>query len=337
MPFEPITQLSWINASTKKISDQYGLALRFGITVNFCNSRAKIKFTVLNFNSVFGKYPEEFSWFYCLGTRGNLRVYSTNITLDDEFVTIYIDGRQCLNKEVIELWIVNDGHTELVCQSDIKYSSTVACCVEDGNSSSSYSTSSASSGDSESTSSESDSNVSTSSSSMSTNSSASTSSSNSSSSSTSYKEQWSSSSSSSKSSSSSSSKSSSSSSSSSSEEYSSSSSSDSSTSSSGGYSSESSQQSYAAAYYVGGTSFPGVTGTYNENGTYNGKPAYERADTAYWLWWDNGDHEGTGWTVSSVKGGDAGFWYLGTSEKIKGNLLLAGGTGSGWAEVFDSP
>ena len=102
MPINPPIQNSYVNCNTKKISDSYGLALRFGLTVNFCHSYAKIRFTILNFTSIFGGYPEEFSWFCCLGTRNNLRVYSTNIELDDEFVTVNINCPQCIKKEVIQ-------------------------------------------------------------------------------------------------------------------------------------------------------------------------------------------------------------------------------------------
>lgn len=35
---------------------------------------------------------------------------------------------------------------------------------------------------------------------------------------------------------------------------------------------------------VTGTLSPDATGVYTENGTYNGEPAYERADGAYWIW-----------------------------------------------------
>jgi len=46
-----------------------------------------------------------------------------------------------------------------------------------------------------------------------------------------------------------------------------------------------------------GTLSPDATGTYIENGTYNGSPAYEREDSAYWIW-DNV----TSWIISPTLG-----------------------------------
>jgi hypothetical protein len=46
------------------------------------------------------------------------------------------------------------------------------------------------------------------------------------------------------------------------------------------------QSTTAGMLKVTGTLNPDATGIYVENGTYNGKPAYERADGAYWIRWD---------------------------------------------------
>ena len=60
-------------------------------------------------------------------------------------------------------------------------------------------------------------------------------------------------------------------------------------------------------YTVDWTSIPGTpdgTGTYVVNGYYGGKPAYERLDGAYWLWWEQ---YGGKWSIS-VNKGDIYMW-----------------------------
>ncbi|MCE9552379.1 MAG: hypothetical protein K8T91_03255 [Planctomycetes bacterium] len=67
----------------------------------------------------------------------------------------------------------------------------------------------------------------------------------------------------------------------------------------------------AADYFVTGSGFEDADGTmptgqYYEDGTQGGQPAYRRADSAWWLWYDSGNTE---WHISKVKGtnGDAYF------------------------------
>jgi len=93
------------------------------------------------------------------------------------------------------------------------------------------------------------------------------------------------------------------------------------------------QSTTAGMLKVTGTLNPDATGIYVENGTYNGKPAYERADGAYWIWWYNGITEF--WTCSAAKGsfGDS-YWRL----VIDQSLHLLGeyspvGTATGTATV----
>ena len=57
---------------------------------------------------------------------------------------------------------------------------------------------------------------------------------------------------------------------------------------------------------VTGTLSPDATGFYRRNGTYNGYPAYERLDGAYWIWWLSGSFN---WIISTSKGGLAAGWW----------------------------
>jgi len=76
---------------------------------------------------------------------------------------------------------------------------------------------------------------------------------------------------------------------------------------------------------VTGTLNPDTTGVYVENGVYGGQPAYERADSAYWIWWD-----GAQWVISSVAGtSGAAYW---TGAAIAGTYN-PGGIASGTATV----
>jgi hypothetical protein len=75
-------------------------------------------------------------------------------------------------------------------------------------------------------------------------------------------------------------------------------------------SSSSSSSSSADTLYVTGDPNPDCKGTYTQNGTYGGYPAYERLDGAYWICW-----VGDNWWIDPVKGSQ-GNWYSDTAELI---------------------
>jgi len=82
---------------------------------------------------------------------------------------------------------------------------------------------------------------------------------------------------------------------------------------------------------VTGTLSPDATGTYSENGTYNGQPAYERADGAYWIWFLPGDF----WLITIGKGNANQGWY--TSPPITGSYTAFGIGVTGTATVAVAP
>jgi len=61
----------------------------------------------------------------------------------------------------------------------------------------------------------------------------------------------------------------------------------------------------AADYIVTGTLTPDATGNYLEDGTYNGRPAYRRADSQFWIWWSPAT---LWWFLSPAKGDDSTCW-----------------------------
>ncbi len=75
---------------------------------------------------------------------------------------------------------------------------------------------------------------------------------------------------------------------------------------------------------VTGTLSPDATGTYSPNGTYEGSNAYERADGAYWIFWDTDS-----WWISDAKGSAVNAWYNNSSSIT--SLYSAGGTYDGTA------
>ena len=82
------------------------------------------------------------------------------------------------------------------------------------------------------------------------------------------------------------------------------------------------------AYVVTGAITPDATGVYVRNGQYGGKPAFERVDGAYWLWWDTSV---PAWEISVVKGEASNVW-----ERISANPVgayTAEGTHTGIATV----
>ena len=67
-----------------------------------------------------------------------------------------------------------------------------------------------------------------------------------------------------------------------------------------------------ANYVVTGTLSPDATGLYVENGVYDGKAAYERADGAYWIWWWSGENR---WAISTAQGYlEDGVWWLASPD-----------------------
>lgn len=83
----------------------------------------------------------------------------------------------------------------------------------------------------------------------------------------------------------------------------------------------SSSSSYLPDFIVewdGPTGTPDGIGGYQENGTYNGKPAYQRKDGAYWLFWNT---SGGRWAINTVKSsGTALWWNIDTYQEYTPNL-----------------
>lgn len=72
---------------------------------------------------------------------------------------------------------------------------------------------------------------------------------------------------------------------------------------------------------VSGTLAPDATGNYTRNGTYDGKPCYERADGAWWIWWTSVYEL---WFITAVKGQIVAVpqWY---SDTLAGDYTPTGG------------
>jgi len=79
---------------------------------------------------------------------------------------------------------------------------------------------------------------------------------------------------------------------------------------------------------VSGTLTPDATGNYACAGTYNGKCYYSRADSAYYIWWD----EANGQFVISVVLGTVGTAYWTKADTILG-VYSPQGTATGDATV----
>ena len=84
-----------------------------------------------------------------------------------------------------------------------------------------------------------------------------------------------------------------------------------------------------APYVVTGTLNPDATGTYVENGTYLSRPAYEREDGAYWIWWST-----AAWIISPSKGGFiTNYWF--DADATPAGTYAVRGTYTGTATVAE--
>jgi hypothetical protein len=78
-------------------------------------------------------------------------------------------------------------------------------------------------------------------------------------------------------------------------------------------------------YTVIGTISPDATGQYYQNGTWASKPAYERTDGGFWLWWLSSD---SAWIISSIKGSTDVPYFRRLTPNPPGNYHpLNGATG----------
>jgi len=85
-----------------------------------------------------------------------------------------------------------------------------------------------------------------------------------------------------------------------------------------------------AAYEVTGSLTPDGAGVYVRNGQYGGKPAFERVDGAYWLWWHVGS---ASWIISVTLGSTpTGSWDRNDPSPV-GGTYIPGGTYTGTATV----
>ena len=83
------------------------------------------------------------------------------------------------------------------------------------------------------------------------------------------------------------------------------------------------------AYEITGTLSPDATGVYVRNGQYGGKPAFERVDGAYWIWWNSA---ASGWYITCAKGVSLpGAWAVINNDIV--NNYPGGGTHTGTATV----
>lgn len=78
---------------------------------------------------------------------------------------------------------------------------------------------------------------------------------------------------------------------------------------------------------------PDATGYYFENGTNDDKPAYERKDGAYWLWWLT---VGNTWTISTLKATLGDDYWSKTADPVAGEYTPSGGA-TGTATVAAVP
>jgi len=79
-------------------------------------------------------------------------------------------------------------------------------------------------------------------------------------------------------------------------------------------------------YQLTGTLTPDITGYYDENGTYNGRSAYQHAPAGWWLWWDGSSF----YIISATKGVFGNFWVAVDADTITG-LYIPQGTVTGLA------
>ena len=77
---------------------------------------------------------------------------------------------------------------------------------------------------------------------------------------------------------------------------------------------------------------PDCTGSYPQNGTDNGEPAYEREDGAYWIWWSTVMAR---WEIRTTLGGKGTHGWLRSSSSVAGDYT-ASGIGTGTATVAEA-
>ena len=85
-----------------------------------------------------------------------------------------------------------------------------------------------------------------------------------------------------------------------------------------------------SAYVVTGPITPDATGVYVRNGQYAGKPAFERVDGAYWIWWVASPI--SIWVISAEKGETVDEWD-GQGGAAIVSTYNAGGSHTGTATV----
>ena len=83
---------------------------------------------------------------------------------------------------------------------------------------------------------------------------------------------------------------------------------------------------------VTGALAPDATGVYVRNGQQDGKPAYQRVDGAYWLWWT-----GSVWRISAAKGEATDYWASAGSAIVTTYANNPAGSTTGTATVAITP
>jgi hypothetical protein len=91
------------------------------------------------------------------------------------------------------------------------------------------------------------------------------------------------------------------------------------------------QSTTAGMLKVTGTLSPDATGVYTENGTYNGEPAYERADGSYWIWLYTG---GESWMLTDSLGIESSIWNKPGGSTPVGDYTPYGTTGTATVAAY---